>query len=90
MIERKVKFCLGLEDGYLPGMSEEYAKSEKERTKERTGIFHDWIPCLDDNPKTGEKNPVVYALVEESCTGKMYTIAPTLLTFIDSIEDYKS
>lgn len=90
MTKRKVKFSLGFEDGYLPDMPESYMKSEEERTKVRTGVFHEWIPCLENNPKTGKKDPVVCALVEESCTGKMYTIAPTLLTFVDSIEDCKS
>lgn len=79
---RKITFQLGTPDGYTPDQTDEERQIEEKRTNMRLGAFHCWVPGMVYCPEVGESVPGILGLVEEIETGKIYEIAPELITFL--------
>lgn len=78
---RKVTFQLGTPDGFIPDQTEKECKQEQERTRERQGAFHCWVPGLIYSPEMGKDIPGILGLVEEIETGIIHEITPNLIKF---------
>lgn len=78
---RKIIFKLGTADDFDPDMDEQQRIEEAQRTKDREGAFHCWVPAVVYSPELGKNIPGILGLVEEIESGKMYEIMPNLITF---------
>ena len=79
-ILRKVAFTLGSYE-FIPNPTPKEKDEMEEITKKRTGYFHRWVDDID----TSKDIPYIKteALVEDIEDGKLYTVVPDLITFLN-------